>query len=137
MYAQGGLEDMTGRVESWSFRVLTSVAGEAQARFPFWSRGGVRAEEAQMPADPSEIIPPKKPLQARPRDAHRILWKKATPATVDALHVLFREKKGAEPGAVDVERAVISWPCWRPKAITVLPDRYFMLRVEELCGRGR
>jgi len=110
MYAQGGLEDMTGKVAE---------------------------EGSNAKLTPSEIIPLE---EATPKLARalriRIPLETATPATVDALHVLFGEKKGAAKVLFDVERAGDFMAVMEAEGYNVLPDRYFMSRVEELCGRG-
>jgi len=66
----------------------------------------------------------------------RIPLETATPGTVDALHSLFGEKKGAAKVLFDVERSGDFMAVMEAEGYGVLPDRVFMARVEELCGRG-
>jgi DNA polymerase-3 subunit alpha len=139
MYAQGGLEDMTGKVDILVFpEAYKRLQEKLKLDVPVLVRGGVRAEEgSNAKLTPSEIIPLE---EATPKLARalriRIPLETATPATVDALHVLFGEKKGAAKVLFDVERAGDFMAVMEAEGYNVLPDRYFMSRVEELCGRG-
>jgi DNA polymerase-3 subunit alpha len=139
MYAQGGLEDMTGKVDILVFpEAYKRLQEKLKLDVPVLVRGGVRAEEgSNAKLTLSEITPLE---EATPKLARalriRIPLETATAATVDALHLLFGEKKGAAKVLFDVERAGDFMAVMEAEGYNVLPDRYFMSRVEELCGRG-
>jgi hypothetical protein len=60
----------------------------------------------------------------------------ATDGTVEALHALFNERKGEARVLFDVERDGDFMVVMEAEGYNVLPDRSFLGRVEELCGRG-
>jgi DNA polymerase-3 subunit alpha len=66
----------------------------------------------------------------------RIPLETATESTVDALHTLFAERKGDAKVLFDVERAGDFMVVMEAEGYNVLPDRNFIARVEQLCGRG-
>jgi DNA polymerase-3 subunit alpha len=55
---------------------------------------------------------------------------------VDALQHLFAERKGEAKVLFDLERRGDFIVVMEPEGYNVLPDRNFIARVEELCGRG-
>jgi DNA polymerase III subunit alpha len=139
MYAQGGLEDMTGKVNILIFsEAYKRLQEKMKLDVPVLVRGSVRAEEGSNPTLTLSDITPLE--EATPKLARslriRIPLETATPVTVDALHVLFGEKKGGAKVLFDVERAGDFMAVMEAEGYNVLPDRYFMARVEELCGRG-
>ena len=139
MYAQGRLEDMTGTVDILAFpEAYKKLQEKLKLEVPVLVRGVVRAEEgANAKLALSEIIPLE---DAQPKLARslriRVPLETATEATVDALHMLFGEKKGAAKVLFDVERAGDFMAVMEAEGYNVLPDRGFVNRVEELCGRG-
>ena len=60
----------------------------------------------------------------------------ATEASVDALHAVFSEAKGAAQVLFDVERKGEFMVVMEAAGYNVQPDRAFIRRVEEICGRG-
>jgi DNA polymerase-3 subunit alpha len=66
----------------------------------------------------------------------RILLDSADAATVDSLHTLFAESKGEAKVLFDVERKDDFMVVMEAEGYNVLPDRNFITRVEQLCGRG-
>ena len=66
----------------------------------------------------------------------RIPAETALDSTVDALHTLFLERKGEARVLFDVERKGDFMVVMEAEGYNVLPDRNFLSRVEELCGRG-
>ena len=139
MYAQGALEDMTGKVDILVFpEAYKKLQEKLKLEVPVLVRGGVRAEEgANAKLILSEITPLEEATPKLARSLRiRIPLETATPATVDALHMLFVEKKGAAKVLFDVERAGDFMAVMEAEGYNVLPDRGFMARVEELCGRG-
>ena len=66
----------------------------------------------------------------------RVPVESATDNTVDALHTLFTERKGEAKVLFDVERQGDFMVVMEAEGYNVQPDRNFIARVEELCGRG-
>jgi hypothetical protein len=60
----------------------------------------------------------------------------ARPETVDALHTLFRERKGEAKVLFNLERAGDFMVVMEADGYNVQADRVFISRAEELCGRG-
>ena len=60
----------------------------------------------------------------------------ATAGTVDALHALCIERSGEAKVLFDVERDGDFMVVMEAAGYNVMPDRSFLGRVEELCGRG-
>ena len=139
-WAQGQLEDLAGSIDMLIFpeayrklqdrlKVLTDV--------PVLVRGGVRIEEGANPKltvnDVTSLEEAKVPL---PRSLRiRIPLEKASDNTVDELHLLFSQRKGEAKVLFDVERAGDFMVVMEAEGYNVLPDRAFMARVQELCGR--
>jgi DNA polymerase-3 subunit alpha len=78
--------------------------------------------------------------QAQPKLAKslriRIPLETATVDTVDSLHDLCKERRGEARVLFDLDRGGDFMVVMEPDGYTVLPDRRFLARVEELCGRG-
>jgi DNA polymerase-3 subunit alpha len=139
LYAQVTLEDMSGTVEMIVFpEAYKKLADRLKLEVPVLVRGGVRVEEgsnAKVTVDdiiPLETAQPKLPRSLRVR----IPLESASEQTVDALHDLCRERKGEAKLLFDVERAGDFMVVMEPDGYNVIPDRAFIARVEELCGRG-
>jgi DNA polymerase III subunit alpha len=66
----------------------------------------------------------------------RIPLEAAADSTVDALHSLFVDRKGEAKVLFDVERQGDFMVVMEAEGYNVHPDRNFIARVEELCGRG-
>ena len=58
------------------------------------------------------------------------------PETIDNLHSLFLERKGEAKVLFDVERQGDFMVVMEAEGYNVVPDRNFIARVEQLCGRG-
>ena len=56
--------------------------------------------------------------------------------TVSGLHALCQERRGEAKGLFDLERKGDFTVVMEAEGYNVLPDRSFITRVEELCGRG-
>jgi DNA polymerase-3 subunit alpha len=138
-YAQGSLEDTTGKVELIVFPEAYRKLGEkTKLAVPVLVKCGVRIEEgASAKITINEIqsledakVPLAKSLRIR------IPLENSTENTVDALHSLFDEKKGDAKVLFDVERGGDFMVVMEAEGYNVLPDRNFIARVEALCGRG-
>jgi DNA polymerase-3 subunit alpha len=139
LYAQGRLEDMNGSVDilcfSESFKRLSE---KLKLDVPVLVKGSVRAEEG---SNAKLMISDITPLeQAEPKLARSLRIKvpleTASTGTVDALHSLCAERKGEAKVLFDLERKGDFTVVMEVEGYNVLPDRSFINRVEELCGRG-
>jgi DNA polymerase-3 subunit alpha len=140
-YAQGSLEDLEGSIDVLVFpeayrKLQEKLKGLVEV--PVLVRGGVRIEEGANPkltvSDVTSLEEAKVPL---PRELRiRIPLEKATETTVEELHLLFSQSKGEARVLFDVEREGDFMVVMEAQGYNVLPDRAFIGRVEELCGRG-
>jgi len=138
-YAQCALEDMAGTVETIVFpEAYKKLQDKVKLEVPVLIRGGVRIEEGANPKltvnDIQSLEDVKVPLPKSLRI--RIPLETASETTVGELHRLFSERKGEAKVLFDVERAGDFMVVMEAEGYNVLPDRNFMARVEELCGRG-
>ncbi len=138
-YAQGALEDMQGSVEMIVFpEAYRKLGDKVKLEVPVLVRGGLRIEEGVNPKlTASEITPLEDVKVPLPRSLRiRIPLESANEATIDQLHALFSQQKGEAKVLFDVERQGDFMVVMEAEGYNVLPDRSFMARVEELCGRG-
>jgi DNA polymerase-3 subunit alpha len=138
-YAQGVLEDLTGSVDVLIFPEAFRRLGErVRLEVPVLVRGGVRVEEGANPKlTVSEITPLEEAQPKLPRSLRiRVPLEAATPGTIDALCEICRQRKGEAKVLFDVERPGDFLAVMEAEGYNVLPDRAFIARVEELCGRG-
>jgi DNA polymerase III subunit alpha len=138
-YAQGALEDMAGSVEMLVFpEAYRKLQEKVKLEVPVLIRGGVRIEEGANPKltvnDISPLEDAKVPLPNSLRI--RVPLETASESTVDALYTLCAQQKGAAKVLFDVERQGDFMVVMEAEGYNVLPDRNFITRVEELCGRG-
>jgi DNA polymerase-3 subunit alpha len=139
LYAQGVLEDMLGTLDIIVFpEAFRRLEDKVKLEVPVLVKCGVRAEEGSNPKLTISDITPLEEAQApMPRSLRiRVPLETASDGTVDGLHALFLEKKGPAKVLFDVERQGDFMVVMEAEGYNVLPDRYFMTRVEELCGRG-
>jgi len=138
-YAQATLEDISGSVDMIVFpEAYRRLEEKVRLDVPVLVKAGVRVEEGSNPkitvADVTALEDAKVPL---PRSLRiRIPVEDATEGTVDALHSLFTERKGEARVLFDVERAGDFMVVMEAEGYNVHPDRNFIARVEQLCGRG-
>jgi DNA polymerase-3 subunit alpha len=139
LYANLSLEDMTGKIEAIAFPEAYKRLGEKlKLEVPVFVKASVRVEEGAAPKIAiSEIMPldDAKPKLARSLRL-RIDLTKATEGTVDALHEVFTTAKGEAQVMFELEREGEYVVVMQPEGYNVLPDRAFLNRVEEICGRG-
>jgi DNA polymerase-3 subunit alpha len=138
-YALGTLEDMSGSIDLIVFpEAYKKLAEKVKLEVPVLMRAGVRIEEGANPkinaADITPLEDAKVPLPRALRI--RVPLETAAESTVDALHALFQERKGEARVLFDVERAGDFMVVMEAQGYNVLPDRNFVARVEQLCGRG-
>ncbi|MGB9491366.1 MAG: DNA polymerase III subunit alpha, partial [Terriglobales bacterium] len=139
LWAQAALEDMYGKVELLVFpEAYKKLAEKVKLEVPVLVRGGVRIEEGASPKiTANDIIPLDEARVPLPKAIRiRLLLATASDGTVDALHLLFRERQGDAKVLFDLERDGDFMVVMEAEGYNVMPDRNFMVRVEELCGRG-
>jgi DNA polymerase-3 subunit alpha len=138
-YAQGTLEDMLGTVEMVVFPdAYRKLGDKVKLEVPVLVRGGLRVEEGSNPKlMVNDIQPLEEAKVPLPRSLRiRIPVENANEAIVDDLHQLFAQRKGDAKVLFDVERKDDFMVVMEAEGYNVLPDRNFIARVEELCGRG-
>ncbi len=139
LYAQGQLEDMNGSVDILVFaEAYRRLAEKVKLSVPVLVKGGVRVEEGSNPKllvddiTPLEQAQPKLPNHLR----IKVALETASPTTIDELYALCQERKGEARVLFDLERKGDFTVVMEAEGYNVLPDRAFINRVEELCGRG-
>ncbi len=138
-YAQGALEDMAGTVEMLVFpEAYRKLQDKVKLEVPVLIRGGVRIEEGANPKlTVNDILPLEDAKVPLPNSLRiRVPLETANESTVDALHTLCAQQKGAAKVLFDVERQGDFMVVMEAEGYNVLPDRNFIARVEQLCGRG-
>jgi DNA polymerase-3 subunit alpha len=138
-YAQGTLEDMAGSVEMLVFpEAYRRLQDKVKLEVPVLIRGGVRIEEGANPKlTVNDILPLEEAKVPLPRSLRiRIPLETANESTVDALQTLCSQRSGEAKVLFDVERQGDFMVVMEAEGYNVQPDRKFIARVEELCGRG-
>ncbi|MBZ5629849.1 MAG: DNA polymerase III subunit alpha [Acidobacteriia bacterium] len=139
LYAQGVLEDMFGTVDMIVFpEAYRRLADKVKLEVPVLVKAGVRVEEG---ANPKVLVGDIEPLeQAKPKLPRairiRVPLETATVETVDVLHAHCASHPGEAKVLFDLDRADDFMVIMEPEGYNVQPDRAFIARVEELCGRG-
>jgi DNA polymerase III subunit alpha len=105
---------------------------------PVLVRGGLRVEEGVNPKlTANDILPLEDAKVPLPRSLRiRVPLESASLSTIDELHALCTGSKGEAKVLFDVEREGDFMVVMEAEGYNVQPDRNFMARVEELCGRG-
>jgi DNA polymerase-3 subunit alpha len=137
-YAQGTLEDMEGSVEMIVFpEAYRKLQEKVKLEVPVLVRGGLRIEEGVNPKlTVNDIMPLEEAQVPMPRALRiRIPAEFAHESTIDDLHALFTQCKGEAKVLFDVERQGDFMVVMEAEGYNVQPDRNFMARVQELCGR--
>jgi DNA polymerase-3 subunit alpha len=138
-YAQATLEDMSGSIDMIVFPEAYKRIGEkVKLEVPVLVKAGVRIEEGANPKiTAAEIQPLEEAKVPLPRAIRiRIKLEDSDENTIDKLHELFLERKGAAQVLFDVERDGDFMVVMEAQGYNVQPDRNFVSRVEQLCGRG-
>ena len=139
-YAQAMLEDMTGSIDMIVFPEAYKRLGEkVKLEVPVLVKAGVRIEEGSNPKiTAAEIMPLEDAKVPLPRAIRiRVMSDDGTgESIVDNLHSLFLERKGDARVLFDVEREGDFMVVMEAEGYNVVPDRNFIARVEQLCGRG-
>jgi DNA polymerase III subunit alpha len=139
LYAQGQIEDMNGSVDILCFAdAYKRLAEKIKLTVPVLVKGGVRVEEGSNPKlmiddiTPLEEAKPKLPSHLR----IKVSLETASAEIIDELHTICQERKGDARVLFDLERKGDFTVVMEAEGYNVLPDRAFINRVEELCGRG-
>jgi len=139
LYAQGQLEDMNGSVDILCFaEAYKRLSEKLRLSVPVLVKGSVRVEEGSNPKvligdiTPLEEAKPKLPARLR----IKVPLETVSGEAIDELHALCRERKGDARVLFDLERRGDFTVVMEADGYNVLPDRSFIARVEELCGRG-
>ena len=139
LYAQALLEDMVGSIEAIVFpEAYKRLADKLKMEVPVFVRGSVRVEEGSNPKlaistiSSLDEVKPKLPRSLR----IRLPLDSALPETVDALHSLFRDRRGEAKVLFNLERPGDFMVVMEADGYNVQADRLFISRAEELCGRG-
>jgi DNA polymerase III subunit alpha len=138
-YAQATLEDMSGTIDMIVFpEAYKRLQDKVKLEVAVLVRAGVRIEEGANPKiTAAEIMPLEDARVPVPRAIRiRVPLETAGEATIDDLHQLFKERKGEARVLFDVERAGDFMVVMEAEGYNVLPDRSFISKVEQLCGRG-
>jgi hypothetical protein len=114
------------------------LGDKVKLEVPVLVRAGVRIEEGANPKiTAAEIMPLEDAKVPLPRAIRiRVPLETAGQTTVDDLHMLFKERKGEARVLFDVERVGDFMVVMEAEGYNVVPDRNFIARVEQLCGRG-
>jgi DNA polymerase-3 subunit alpha len=139
LYAQAVLEDMTGTVDAIVFpEAYRRLQAILKQEIPMLVRCSVRVEEGSAPKIAMSQLTPLEEAQPKlPRSIRiRVPLESSSAATVDALHSICRERRGEAKVLFDVERTGDFMVVMEADGYNVCPDRSFITRVEELCGRG-
>jgi DNA polymerase-3 subunit alpha len=139
LYAQAVMEDMTGTIEAIVFpEAYKRLQAILKQEIPMLVRASVRVEEGSNPKIAISQLTPLEEAQPKlPRSIRiRVPLETATAATVDALQAICHERKGEAKVLFDVERSGDFMVVMEADGYNICPDRNFIARVEELCGRG-
>ena len=139
LYAQGALEDMVGSVDMLVFpEAYRRLQEKLKLDVPMLVKASVRVEEgASAKLILNDLVPLDEAEPTLPRSLRiRIPLETATAATIDALYAICRERQGEAKVLFDVERSGDFMVVMEAEGYNVRPDRGFIARVEELCGRG-
>jgi len=138
-YAQATLEDMSGSIDMIVFpEAFKRIGDKVKLEVPVMVKAGVRIEEGANPKiTAAEIMPLEDAKVPLPRAIRvRIPIETSGESTIDSLHSLFLERKGEAKVLFDVERQGDFMVVMEAAGYNVVPDRSFIARVEQLCGRG-
>ena len=139
LYATGQLEDMNGSVDILCFaEAYRRLSEKLKLDVPVLVKGGVKVEEgSNTKILVGDIMPLEQATPRLPRSLRiKIPLETVSDGTVFGLHALCQERKGEAKVLFDLERKGDFTVVMEAEGYNVLPDRNFITRVEELCGRG-
>jgi len=139
LYAQGQLEDMNGSIDVLCFAdSYRRLSEKLKLTVPVLVKGGVRVEEgSNSKLMIGEVTPLEQAQPKLPRNLRiKIPLDTASSLLIDQLHTLCSERRGDAKLLFDLERKGDFTVVMEAEGYNVQPDRNFIARVEELCGRG-
>ena len=139
LYCSGNFEDMNGSIEMNVFpEAYRRLGDKVKIEVPVLVRCGVRVEEGSNPRIAINSIESLEDAKVKLPRSLRITvpLEAATEATIDSLHSIFTESKGDAKVLFDLARPDDFVVVLEAEGYNVMPDRAFISRVEELCGRG-
>jgi DNA polymerase III subunit alpha len=139
LYGQGRLEDMIGSVDILCFsESFKKLSDKLKLDVPVLVKGSVRIEEGSNPKLMISDITPLEEAQPKfPRSLRiKVPLETVSTGAIDALHSICSERRGEAKVLFDLERKGDFTAVMEAEGYNVLPDRSFINRVEELCGRG-
>ena len=139
LYATGQLEDMNGSVDILCFaEAYRRLGDKLKLDVPVLVKGGVKVEEgSNTKVLVGDITPLEQATPRLPRSLRiKIPLESVSESTVSGLHALCQERRGEAKVLFDLERKGDFTVVMEAEGYNVLPDRNFISRVEELCGRG-
>ncbi|HKW75376.1 MAG TPA: DNA polymerase III subunit alpha [Terriglobales bacterium] len=139
LYANAVMEDMTGAIEAIVFpEAYKRLQNILKQEIPMLVKASVRAEEGSNPKIAiAQLTPLDEAKPSLPKSIRiRVPLDSSSAGTVDALYGICKEKRGEAKVLFDLERAGDFMVVMEADGYNVCPDRAFIARVEELCGRG-
>ena len=139
LYANLSFEDTRGKIEAMIFPEAYRRLGEkVKLEVPVLVMAAVRVEEGASPKIAiSEITPLEEAKVKLPRSLRiTVPLETATERTVQDLHKVFTECRGDAKVLFDLEREGEFTVVMEAEGYNVLPDRAFINRVEQVCGKG-
>jgi DNA polymerase-3 subunit alpha len=139
LYANAVMEDMTGAIEAIIFpEAYKRLQNILKQEIPMLVRASVRVEEGSNPKVAiAQLTPLEEAKPSLPKSIRiRVPLDTSSAGTIDALHGIFKERRGEAKVLFDLERAGDFMVVMEADGYNVCPDRAFIARVEELCGRG-
>jgi DNA polymerase-3 subunit alpha len=139
LYAQGGLEDLTGRIDLICFpEAYKKLAEKLKIDVPVLVRGILRGEEDSAPKlavnsiTALEDVKIKLPASMR----IRIPLDRSSEVVLEQLHAMMVAAPGPGKILLDLEQKDDYLVVLEPEGLGVAADRSFIERVEELVGSG-
>src|SRR5450432_1469599 len=139
LYANATMEDMTGTIEAIVFpEAYKRLQVILKQEIPMLVKCSVRVEEGSNPKIAVSSLTPLEEVKAPlPRSIQILIpLTMASEGTVDELQILCRERRGEAKVLFHLERPGDFMVVMEVDGYNVCPDRSFINRVEELCGRG-
>ncbi|HEX4021072.1 MAG TPA: DNA polymerase III subunit alpha [Acidobacteriaceae bacterium] len=139
LYAQGTLEDLSGKIDIMCFpEAYKKLAEKLKMEVPVIARGILRGEEDAAPKLAVNSISALEDVKVKLPGSLRIrvAMDRATELTLAQLHALIVATPGPGKLLLDLEQKDDFLVVLEPAGFTVAADKAFVERVEELMGQG-
>ena len=139
LYAQGTLEDLTGKIDLICFpEAYKKLAEKLKIEVPVLARGVLRGEEDSEPKLALSSITALEDVKVKLPGSLRIrvAMERATEVTLTQLHALIVATPGTGKLLLDLEQKGEFLVVLEPTGFAVAADKAFVERVEELVGLG-